>query len=161
MQKSNSKIVKYHVFIGGIIVAIAVLTYLFHLFLTKVLGASFSPVALILFIIILGSSFSFSIHGYYKKIFRGQSLDTSDEGIETIIPQSPRLYFVLLIPLLFPLFAYIYNLCISLGVFFMLLLFWNLTDAHLKFIANIMIAISCALSFLTLRWIWREMKKWT
>ena len=80
------------------------------------------------------------------------------ERMEKLIPKSPKFWFWLLIPLLLPLFAYIYCIPITLLVWLGLLPFGEAGSRHVDRIMPFARGLCIVFSLGTILWLWRMVK---
>ncbi len=126
-------------------------TYLFFNKITDYKSTTFVFLAIIYVPLLYG------IYRTLKKQYQGATIESQMEDISKLIPRKPTTLFILLLPMLFPIFAIIYSLPLTFLISLVLTPSGTTEEVHK--ISYFVLITSLILSIVTIIWIWKRIKR--
>jgi hypothetical protein len=158
MHESKPKTIWFYFSIILSIVSVAALLYFAYVFLNKITNHKETTVVVVM-LSFVGLIATYSLFQAFKNQYKGVALDTQMDEISKLIPQKPTTWFLMLLPLLLPLLAYIYSLLLTFLVSLVSILFGVLKEETVRIISRGISIVALVSSIGTAVGLWKQVKR--
>ena len=140
----------------SVVGSVAVLMLIRH-FVSNLLGREAATVFVVVVALLVIPALIYGLYGAILVQFYGVSLTSRMDRISRFIPARPKVWFLLLTPLLLTLFVYVYQLFLTLLAWLALLPSGGFPEGTV-ILHSVILAISVFLALSTVFWMWKRIK---
>ncbi len=161
MALSIDKVIWSTIYAVAGLISFGATLYLLYILMTSGFGMS-ADKATILTSIVAAISLPAIVYGSYGAIrikCFGETIDMQVDKIARLIPKSPKSFFLFLIPLLLPTFAYLYSIVLTLFIWIILLPFGKRVEKYPEYSSYAILVIALFFAIATVIGLWRRIKR--
>ncbi len=159
MRSLSFRTVWFFFLVGLAVASIAAILFFVHVLITKAAGRTFATIFVVVCAGVLTPAIAYGLYSAVRIQVYGDSLDSRMERISQMTPQSPRLFFFLLLSVIFLTFATIYRTALTLLFWLASLAFGGSGSRVAIIISGSVVAVSVFFAVWTCIWLWRQLDR--